>query len=77
MRLGKPDLPGGLTQREADVLMLLAEGHTNREVAERLYLSVRTVESHRARIQLKLNRSSRAELVAYVEQHGRSRLRVP
>jgi two-component system response regulator NreC len=66
-----PDPPDGLTRREIDVLKLLAEGHTNREVAERLFLSVRTVESHRARIQLKLNRSSRAELVAYTEQHLR------
>lgn len=65
-----PEAPDGLSQREIDVLKLLADGHTNREVAERLYLSVRTVESHRARIQLKINRSSRAELVAYAEQHG-------
>jgi two-component system response regulator NreC len=64
------ELPGGLSQREVDVLKLLANGHTNREIAERLYLSVRTVESHRARIQLKLNRSNRAELVAYAEQHA-------
>jgi two-component system, NarL family, response regulator NreC len=71
------DPPGGLSPREVDVLKLLAEGHTNREVAERLYLSVRTVESHRARIQLKLNRSSRAELVAYAELHGLSRLHLP
>ena len=63
-------LPDGLTQREVEVLRLLADGHTNREIAERLYLSVRTVESHRARILLKLNRSKRAELVAYAEQHG-------
>ena len=65
-----PEPPDGLTRREIDVLKLLADGHTNREIAERLYLSVRTVESHRARIQLKLNRSNRAELVAYAEQHG-------
>jgi two-component system response regulator NreC len=65
-----PEPPGGLSQREIDVLKLLATGHTNREIAEQLYLSVRTVESHRARIQLKLNRSNRAELVAYAEQHG-------
>jgi two-component system, NarL family, response regulator NreC len=65
-----PEPPDGLSQREIEVLKLLADGHTNREIAERLYLSVRTVESHRARIQLKLNRSNRAELVAYAEQHG-------
>ena len=71
--IGVPEtagLPDGLSQREVEVLRLLADGHTNREIAERLYLSVRTVESHRARILLKLNRSKRAELVAYAEQHG-------
>jgi len=71
--IGAPEqreLPDGLSRREIEVLRLLAEGHTNREVAERLYLSVRTVESHRARVQLKVNRSGRAELVAYAEQHG-------
>jgi two-component system, NarL family, response regulator NreC len=71
--IGIPTAPGppdGLSRREIDVLRLLANGHTNREVAEQLYLSVRTVESHRARIQLKLNRTSRAELVAYAEQQG-------
>jgi DNA-binding CsgD family transcriptional regulator len=52
-----------LSGREQEVLSLLALGHTNKEVAEQLYLSVRTVESHRARIQRKLNISSRAELV--------------
>jgi two-component system response regulator NreC len=47
------------------VLRLIALGHTNNEIAERLYLSVRTVETHRAHIQQKLGRSSRAELVRY------------
>jgi len=65
-----PEPPGGLTAREAEVLALIAAGHTNREVGERLFLSTRTVESHRARIQLKLNIRSRAELVAYAERHG-------
>ena len=65
-----PAPPDGLTAREVEVLKLLARGHTNREVAEALYLSVRTVESHRARIQLKLNRSSRAELVRYAVSRG-------
>jgi DNA-binding CsgD family transcriptional regulator len=54
-----------LTDREKDVLGLLALGHTNREAAEELFLSVRTVESHRARIQQKLGITSRAELVRY------------
>jgi DNA-binding CsgD family transcriptional regulator len=54
-----------LSDREKEVLGLLALGYTNREVAEQLYLSVRTVESHRARIQRKLLVSSRAELVRH------------
>jgi two-component system, NarL family, response regulator NreC len=57
--------PDGLTEREVDVLRLIALGHTNTEIAERLFLSVRTVETHRARLQQKLGLSSRAELVGY------------
>jgi two-component system, NarL family, response regulator NreC len=53
---------GPMTEREREVLRLLALGHTNREVAERLVLSVRTVESHRENIQRKLGVRSRAEL---------------
>ncbi|HEV3379325.1 MAG TPA: response regulator transcription factor [Thermoleophilaceae bacterium] len=59
-----------LTEREVEVLRLIARGHTNREMAERLYLSIRTVESHRARIQRKLGRSSRSDLVDYVIERG-------
>jgi two-component system response regulator NreC len=62
--------PGDLTEREAEVLRLIALGHTNTEIAEQLYLSVRTVESHRAHIQQKLRCSSRAELVRYALDHG-------
>jgi DNA-binding CsgD family transcriptional regulator len=54
-----------LSDREKEVLGLLALGYTNKEVAGQLYLSVRTVESHRARIQRKLLVSSRAELVRH------------
>ena len=49
---------------------LIALGHTNGEIAAQLFLSVRTVESHRAHIQQKTQRSSRAELVAYAREHG-------
>lgn len=59
-----------LTDREVDVLRLIALGHTNTEIGEQLYLSVRTVESHRAHIQQKVRRSSRAELVRYAVEHG-------
>jgi two-component system, NarL family, response regulator NreC len=52
-----------LSERETDVLRLIALGHTNAEIAEKLYISVRTVETHRAHIQQKLGVSSRAELV--------------
>jgi two-component system, NarL family, response regulator NreC len=57
--------PDGLSRRELDVLRLIALGHTNAEIAAQLFLSVRTVESHRAHIQQKLGLSSRAELVRY------------
>ena len=59
-----------LSDRERDVLRLIALGHTNAEVAEQLYISIRTVESHRAHIQQKLNLSSRAELVRYAIERG-------
>jgi two-component system, NarL family, response regulator NreC len=59
-----------LTEREVEVLRLIARGHTNREMAERLFLSIRTVESHRARIQRKLGRSSRSDLVEYAIERG-------
>ena len=57
--------PGGLSQREADVLRLIALGYTNPEIGDELGISVRTVETHRARVQQKLGLSSRAELVSY------------
>jgi two-component system response regulator NreC len=62
--------PGDLTPRELEVLRLIALGHTNNEIASRLFLSVRTVESHRAHIQQKTQRGTRAELVAYARDHG-------
>lgn len=64
--------PAGLelSRRELEVLKLIARGHTNAEVATQLYLSVRTVESHRARIQRKLGRTGRAELVAHARGLG-------
>jgi two-component system response regulator NreC len=62
--------PDDLTEREFDVLRLLALGHTNAEVAAQLHLSVRTVEAHRAHLQRKLGRPSRAELVRYALDRG-------
>jgi two-component system response regulator NreC len=61
--------PDGLTERELEVLRMIALGHTNTEIAAQLYLSVRTVESHRAHIQQKIRRSTRAELVRYALDH--------
>jgi two-component system, NarL family, response regulator NreC len=54
-----------LSPRETEVLRLMALGHTNREIAERLSLSVRTVETHRAHVQQKLGLGSRHELTRY------------
>jgi two-component system response regulator NreC len=59
-----------LSERETEVLRLIALGHTNAEIAEQLFLSVRTVESHRAHIQQKLSRTTRAELVRYALDQG-------
>ena len=62
--------PDDLTEREVEVLRLIALGHTNTEIGEQLFLSTRTVESHRAHIQQKLRRTTRAELVRYALEHG-------
>jgi two-component system response regulator NreC len=59
-----------LSEREREVLRLLALGHTNQEIAQRLFISVRTAESHRAHIMQKLRLSTRAELVRYALSHG-------
>jgi two-component system response regulator NreC len=58
-----------LSDREREVLRLLALGHTNQEIAKLLYISVRTAETHRAHIMQKLHLSTRAELVRYAIQH--------
>ena len=59
-----------LSDRERDVLRLLAFGHTNQEISEKLYISVRTAETHRAHIMQKLRLSTRAELVRYALEQG-------
>jgi two-component system, NarL family, response regulator NreC len=59
-----------LSEREREVLRLLALGHTNQEIAQNLYISVRTAESHRAHIMQKLRLTTRAELVRYALTHG-------
>ncbi|HEX6656558.1 MAG TPA: response regulator transcription factor, partial [Ilumatobacter sp.] len=63
--------PGGeLSERELAVLRLVALGYTNADIAADLYVSVRTVESHRAHVQQKLGVKARAELVRYAREHG-------
>jgi two-component system response regulator NreC len=59
-----------LSEREREVLRLLALGHTNQEIAGLLFISVRTAETHRAHIMQKLSLASRAELVRYALDHG-------
>ena len=64
-----PGPPDGLSEREVEVLRMIALGYTNAEIAEQLYLSVRTVETHRAHIQQKLRLGTRADLVRYALDH--------
>jgi two-component system response regulator NreC len=59
-----------LSDREREVLRLLALGHTNQEIAKELYISVRTAETHRAHIMQKLRLETRAQLVRYALDHG-------
>lgn len=59
-----------LTPREKEVLTLIAEGYTNREIAERLVISPSTVQTHRARIMEKLNLQNRTELIKYAIRRG-------
>jgi len=65
-----PGPPDDLSEREVDVLRLIALGHTNAEIAQQLFLSVRTVETHRSHIQQKLGLSTRADLVGYALERG-------
>jgi len=59
-----------LSERERDVLQLLALGYTNQEIGKKLYISVRTVDTHRAHIMRKLALKTRAELVLFALAHG-------
>ena len=66
--------PGGranhLSQREREVLELLAQGHTNQAIGDRLYLSVKTIETYRARIAEKLGLRTRADIIRYAVEIG-------
>jgi len=59
-----------LTGREQEILSYLALGYTNREVGEKLYLSIKTIESHRSNIMKKLDLRTRSDLVKYAMKHG-------
>ena len=59
-----------LSEREREVLRLLALGHTNQEIAQLLFISVRTAETHRAHVMQKLRLSTRADLVRHALHHG-------
>ena len=61
--------PGDLTEREIEILRLIALGHTNPDIAGQLYLSIRTVETHRAHIHQKLSLATRADLVRFALEH--------
>jgi two-component system response regulator NreC len=65
-----PGLETTLTPREIEILRFLARGYTNRQIAQELNISPRTVEGHRASLVSKLGFSSRVELLNYAEKHG-------
>ena len=69
-RTEQPASPDPLTPRETDVLKLIVQGYTNRQVGEELGISVRTVEGHRANLLEKLGLRTRVELVRYARDHG-------
>jgi len=60
----------GLTAREREVLKLIAEGHTNQVIADKLVISPSTVQTHRTRIMQRLNLHNRAELIQYAMRKG-------
>lgn len=62
--------PEELSEREHEVVSLVAQGYTNKEVAETLFISVKTVETHKRRIMSRLGFSRRAQLVRYAMEHG-------
>ena len=59
-----------LSEREREVLLLVAQGHTNQQIADRLFLSVKTIESYRSRLMAKLGLSGRAEVTRFALETG-------
>jgi two-component system response regulator NreC len=70
--VSRPGAAEELTPRETEVLRLIAEGYTNRQIGEELRISVRTAESHRANLSAKLGLQNRVELVRYAREHNLS-----
>ena len=68
--LARKEGPASLTPRESEILQLIAEGYSNREIADRLHVSVKTVETHRGHLMGKLNLHSVAELTQYAVRKG-------
>jgi DNA-binding NarL/FixJ family response regulator len=69
-RLLRRERPGGLTEREVEVLRLVAEGRSNTDIARALVLSQKTVERHLSNIFTKLDVQSRTAAAAYAHEHG-------
>ncbi len=69
-KINQKDPTESLTQRETEILRLIVEGYTNRQIGQELNISIRTVEGHRANISDKLGLHNRVELVRYARQHG-------
>jgi len=70
MPAARQETPAPLTQRETEILKLIVQGYTNRQIGEELSISIRTVEGHRANLSEKLGLHSRVELVRYAREHG-------
>ncbi len=66
----RPQHPGGLTDREAEVLRLTARGLTTREIADRLYISPKTADHHIQHVYTKIGVSTRAASALWAMQHG-------
>ena len=70
LRTPKKVLPNQLTKRELEVLALVATGKSNREVAESLFISVKTVETHKTHILIKLGLNNNSELIRYAVKNN-------
>ena len=66
----RQDWPAGLTAREVEVLRLLARGHSNREIAERLFISRKTASNHVEHIYTKIDAANRAQASVFALKHG-------